>query len=105
MRISVYIYVYIYIYIQVYIKDGCMSEVVSVRVRKDVKRVLEEAGVNIGEVIRKHLEELAWEITARKRLEELEKIVEERVRPSPPGWSVKSVREDRDENHRLFGHR
>ena len=82
-----------------------MSEVISVRVRKDVKRVLEEAGVNVGVTVREYLEELAWEITARKRLEELDKIVEERVRPSPPGWSVKSIREDRDENHRLFSYR
>ncbi len=33
--------------------------VISVRIREEVKRVLEEAGINIFEAVREYLEELA----------------------------------------------
>jgi len=39
-----------------------MSVVISVRVPEEVKKILEENGVDIAEEVRKHLEELAWKI-------------------------------------------
>ncbi len=40
--------------------------VVSIRVKKEIKKLLEQAGIDIAEEIRKHLEELAAEIKIRE---------------------------------------
>jgi hypothetical protein len=72
-----------------------MSVVVSVRVPEEVKRVLEENGVNIAEEVRKYLEELAWKIKIRKFIELCDELLEN-VKPSEPGFAVRSVREDRE---------
>jgi len=72
-----------------------MSVVISVRVPEEVKRILEENGVDIAEEVRKHLEELAWRIKIRKFVEKWDEILKN-VKPSEPGFAVKSVREDRE---------
>jgi hypothetical protein len=72
-----------------------MSAVVSVRVPEEVKRILEENGVNIAEEVRKHLEELAWRIKTRRFIEKWDELLKN-VKPSEPGFAVRSVREDRE---------
>ncbi len=69
--------------------------VISVRIREEVKRVLEEAGINISEAVREYLEELAWRIRVRKTIEKWDKMLEG-VKPSEKGFAARSVREDRD---------
>jgi hypothetical protein len=72
-----------------------MSVVISVRIRREIKEILEQNNVNISEEIRRFLEELAWKIKIRKFVEEWDKILTE-MRPSEEGFSVRSVREDRE---------
>jgi len=72
-----------------------MSVVISVRVPEEVKKILEENGVDIAEEVRKHLEELAWKIKIRRFIEKWDEILKN-VKPSEPGFAVKSVREDRE---------
>lgn len=76
-----------------------MSEVISVRVRRDVKEALEKAGINVSEAVREYLEDLAWRITLKGRLSELDQLIERYVKPSPTGFAEESVRRDRDEGH------
>ncbi|MGC8932225.1 MAG: VapB-type antitoxin [Thermoproteota archaeon] len=49
--------------------------VVSVRVKKRVKEILEEAGINISEELKRYLEDLAWKIEMKRSLEELDKVL------------------------------
>jgi antitoxin component of RelBE/YafQ-DinJ toxin-antitoxin module len=49
--------------------------VVSVRVKKRVKEILEEAGVDISEEVKRYLEDLAWKVEMRRSLEELERVL------------------------------
>jgi hypothetical protein len=72
-----------------------MSVVISVRIPEEVKRILEENGVDIAEEVRKHLEELAWKIKIRKFIEKWDELLKN-VKPSEPGFAVRSVREDRE---------
>jgi len=71
------------------------TTVVTTRIKKEIKEVLEKAGVNIPSVIREHLEELAWKLQLKEQTERLGKLLE-KVRPSESGFAVKSVREDRE---------
>ena len=73
-----------------------MSTVISVRVRREVKEGLERLGVNVPEVVRNYLEELWERLRAEVEVEELNRIISERVKPSKPGFSSRSVREDRE---------
>jgi hypothetical protein len=72
-----------------------MSTVISVRVRKEIKEELEKVGIDIAKEVREQLEELAWKVRTKKQLEKWKKILT-RVRPSEKGFSVRSVREDRE---------
>ena len=72
-----------------------MSEVISVRVRKGLRKYLEERGINISEAVRSYLEELAWRIRLKESLEKLDEVLRE-MPPAPSGFAAKSVREDRD---------
>ena len=69
--------------------------VISVRIDKRVKRILEEAGINISEEIKKFLNEFAWKVEVRKRIERFDKLMED-VKPAEYGYSAKSVRDDRE---------
>lgn len=73
-----------------------MSEVVSVRVRKEVKDTLEKAGIDVAGKTREYLEELAWETRTASTLAELREFVHKGVRPSAKGSSAKLIRRDRD---------
>ena len=69
--------------------------VISVRIDKHIKKLLEEAGVNISEEVKKFLHDLAWKIEVKKRIERFNKAVEG-IKPAKEGYSAASVREDRE---------
>ncbi len=71
--------------------------VVSVRVDEKVKKVLEEAGVNISREVKRFLEDLAWNIEVKKRVKRLNVILND-VLSAEEGFSSSSVREDRESN-------
>lgn len=72
----------------------CMS-IVSIRVNKRVKEVLERFGINISQVVKAYLEELAWRVELRERVQKLNELLEE-MPPAESGLASKSVREDRE---------
>jgi len=72
-----------------------MSVVISVRVKKEIKELLESEGVNIAEEVKRFLEELAYKVRIRKYVEKWDRMLEG-VKPSPKGFSVSFVREDRE---------
>ena len=72
--------------------------VVSVRVDERVKEKLREAGIDVSREVRRHLEELAWQLEVRDRLARLDKVLAD-APPAQKGFSAKSVREDRDKGH------
>jgi hypothetical protein len=61
-----------------------MSEVISMRVRKGLKRYLEERGINVSEAVRSYLEELAWRVRLKESLEKLDEVLRE-MAPRSPG--------------------
>mgnify|MGYP007042362954 FL=1 len=71
------------------------TTVITIRIKKEVKEVLEDAGVDIPSAIREHLEELAWKLQLKEETEKLSKLLE-KVEPSETGFAAKSVREDRE---------
>jgi hypothetical protein len=72
-----------------------MSVVISVRVKKEIKELLESEGVNIAEEVRRFLEELAYKVRIRKYVKKWDRMLEG-VKPGPKGFSISSVREDRE---------
>ena len=72
-----------------------MSTVVSVRISKKVKEILESEGIDISKEVREYLEELAYKIQLKKYVEKWDKILS-KIKPSEEGFSEKSVREDRE---------
>ena len=78
-----------------------MSEVVSFKVRREVKEKMRRyrGVVNWSEELRRFVEERIRELEAREELESVEQVLEELDRSSwsvPKGFSARSVREDRD---------
>ncbi|MCD6536019.1 MAG: VapB-type antitoxin [Thaumarchaeota archaeon] len=69
--------------------------VVSIRIDKRVREILERAGVNISREVKRYLEELAWKIELKESIEKFSKVLEG-VPPAEKGFSVRSVREDRE---------
>jgi len=69
--------------------------VVSVRVDKRVKEILERAGVDVNKEVKRFLEELAWKLEVRESVEKLSKLLE-KIPPAEQDFAVKSVREDRE---------
>ncbi|MEL9908758.1 MAG: VapB-type antitoxin [Desulfurococcus sp.] len=72
-----------------------MSTVISVRVREDVKKLLEEEGVDIAGEVRRFLEELALKVRLRRYVDKWTRLLGEVV-PSEKGFAERSVREDRE---------
>ena len=72
-----------------------MSTVISVRVRKEVKEILEREGIDIAKEVKDYLESLAWRTQAKKSVEKWRTILNN-VKPSEKSFSAKSVREDRE---------
>ena len=69
--------------------------VVSVRVDKRVKERLERSGIEVSKEVKKHLEDLAWQLELEERLKRWEKYLED-MPPSKQGFAARSVREDRE---------
>ena len=59
-----------------------MSVVISVRVKKEIKELLESEGIDIAEEVRRFLEELAYKIRIKRYVEKWDKMLEG-VKPSP----------------------
>lgn len=74
---------------------NALSVVVSVRVKEEVKRVLEESGIDVAEEVRKYLENLALKVKMRKFVSKWDEMLKD-IKPSEKGFSVRSVREDRE---------
>ena len=72
-----------------------VSVVISIRVREEVKRLLEEEGIDVAEEVRRFLEELALKVKLRRYVEKWSKLLTE-VTPSEKGFAASSVREDRE---------
>ena len=72
-----------------------MSIVISIRIKKEIKELLEKENVNINEEVKKFLEELANKIKIRKYIAEWDKILEN-VKLSEKGFAGRSIREDRE---------
>ncbi|MFP3256715.1 MAG: VapB-type antitoxin [Candidatus Nanopusillus acidilobi] len=72
-----------------------MSTVVSIRINEEIKEELEKHGIDISQETRKFLEELYIKVKAK---EYVNKWIEELkdVKPSEEGFSIKSIREDRE---------
>jgi len=71
------------------------TTIVTIRIRKEVKEVLEKAGVSIPKFVKQHLEELAWKPQTKEETEKLRKLLGN-FKPSEKGFAEKSVREDRE---------
>ncbi len=71
------------------------TTVISVRVKKKIKDLLEKEGIDIANEIRRYLEELAEKIIIRKYIEKWDSLLRN-VKPSEKGFAEKSVREDRE---------
>jgi hypothetical protein len=61
-----------------------VSIVISIRIKKEIKELLEKENININEEVKKFLEELANKIKIRKYIAEWDKILEN-VKPSEKG--------------------
>lgn len=72
------------------------SEVVSARISKKDKETLRDAGVDVSLETRRHLEQIAAEIRAKRALDRLNKTIEKFMVPARKGHGQKSVREDRE---------
>lgn len=71
--------------------------VISIRVDDKVKKILKESGVNINREVKRFLEDLAWKIEVKRRVERLNILLKD-VSPAKEGFSTSSVREDRESN-------
>ncbi|MEM1545301.1 MAG: VapB-type antitoxin [Candidatus Methanomethylicia archaeon] len=71
--------------------------VISVRVDEKVKQVLKEANIDISREVKLFLENLAWRIEVKKRIERLNSILSG-IKPAEEGFSTASIREDRENN-------
>ncbi len=69
--------------------------VVSIRVDERIKEILSRSGIDIGSEVKRFLEELAWRVELKERLERLNRSLE-RIPPAEPAFSAGSVREDRE---------
>jgi len=77
-----------------------LSEVVSFKVKKDVKRKMEEYAdkVSWGEELRKFVEEKVREVEAAENFKRVLDRLSRAKWSVPKGFSALSVREDRDSN-------
>jgi len=71
------------------------TAVITTRIKKETKEVLEKAGILIPNVVREHLEDIAWKLQLKEETEKVRKLLE-KVKPSERGFAAKSVREDRE---------
>ena len=79
--------------------DSMKSVVISVRIRKEEKKLLEEEGVNVEAAVKEYLVNRASMSRQRKMIDRLTKVIKKRVRRAPAGTAEKLIREDRDAGH------
>ena len=72
-----------------------MSTVISIRIRKEIKEELEKQSIDIDQEVRKFLEELYIKVKAKEYVNKWVEDLKD-VKPSEEGFSVESVREDRE---------
>ncbi len=72
------------------------SVVISVRVPKRIKELLEREGIDVSEEVKRYLELLALRVKAKRFVEKWDKVLDGRVVSSPKGFAARSVREDRE---------
>ncbi len=72
-----------------------MSTVISIRIRKEIKELLEREGIDISRIVKDYLEELAYRIKMKHYIDKWDKLLRD-VKPSEKGFSSRSVREDRE---------
>jgi hypothetical protein len=84
------------VYIHVNVFAYMMSEVISVRVSREIKKELEAAGINTSVEVKRYLEELAWKTRSKRAVEVMNEVIRNRVKPSKKGFAASQVREDRD---------
>jgi hypothetical protein len=72
-----------------------MSTVISIRIRKEIKEELDKQGIDIHQEVRKFLEELYIKVKAKEYVNKWVEDLKD-VKPSEEGFSVESVREDRE---------
>jgi uridine kinase len=80
-------------------KSSEESVVISVRLKRDITKTLEEFNIDPYDTIKVYLEDLAKMAKAKSLIERMEADIKKYVKPSKRGFAVKSVREDRDEHH------
>ncbi|MGC9106426.1 MAG: antitoxin [Thermoprotei archaeon] len=74
-----------------------VSEVISIRVSKELKRELEELNIDYADLVRKYLEQVVREEKRKRILKEVDELREElakRYKIGTPSWEL--VREDRE---------
>jgi len=72
-----------------------MSTVISIRIKEEIKEELEKHGIDISQEVKKFLEELYIKIKAKEYVNKWIGELKD-VKPSEEGFSVKSIREDRE---------
>lgn len=77
-----------------------MSEVISIRVRRGLKKELEELGIDYADAVRRFLEELVARERRRLALERAKALREELGKKGNFPPSAGLIREDRDEASR-----
>ncbi|AOL15513.1 antitoxin [Sulfolobus sp. A20] len=81
------------------VKVNLMSEVISIRVSRKLKKDLEELNINYSELVRQYLERVVREEKMKRLLQNADKIREELSNKSfIPSYEL--VRQDRDEDSR-----
>ncbi len=75
------------------------SEVISIRVRKGTAQRLRRLRINSSRKARSYLESLVWKEEAKQTIAELEAMVKKHSKPSKAGFTIASIREDRNEAH------
>lgn len=79
--------------------DSMDSVVVSVRIKKGTKLMLEKEGIDVEKSVKDFLTNRALQIELKRRIKSLTAIIEKNVKPSKAGFAVKSIREDRYVTH------
>jgi hypothetical protein len=75
------------------------SIVISIRVDKKVKRIIEQENLEPAREAKTALEELAKRVEFKKAMRGLTDFVKRNVKPSKRGFASSTIRRDRDEMH------
>ena len=74
------------------------TTIISARINKKDRETLKEAGIDISQETRRHLEKIASEIRRKKSIDKLHKTIDRLMPPAKKGYGSRSVREDRESN-------